>query len=675
MRLPGSRRAWTIAAYALLVTLIVGGSVSVWWLSRFAVAVHGLTSGVGDTVFLASDGEPWFRLDEQRHDVALNDIAPDMQRAMVAIEDRRFFYHPGIDPIGMARAAFRGVTRGGRLEGGSTLTQQLARTIFLSNTRTVARKTKEALIAVMLELELTKPQILELYLNRVYLSGGVYGVETMSEHLYRKSAHDLTLPEAALIAGLVRAPSSLSPWTNYEGALERSHVVLAEMRDQGFITAEAEGAARVARPRIQPYRQSAEGASGWAKDYLRQQFRDQFGGNHPPDWHVQTSFDRRVQDAAEKALAAGLQRLGKPGLEGALVAIDPTTGNVLAMVGGGDYTRSTFNRATHGRRQPGSAFKPFVFAAALEHGFSPVSVLNNLDSVTVPAAGDPEWSPKNAEGDTPTSLTLRVALAESNNAAAVALQQRVGTSAVLRLASTAGLDDMPDVPSLALGTGLVTPLDLTAAYTMFPGAGIVVEPRGLLSVIDAEGDEAFTREVRTRRVMSEPAAFQMLTMLRDVVERGTGSQARTLGVKGPVGGKTGTTDDYHDAWFVGFSSSIVAGVWLGFDIPASIGRDAYAARVAVPVWADFMKRVAANHPATAFAVPPGVKAEELCSVSHLHPVEQCPTYVEYFKDGDDVPSTLCPVHKGNVEQRAERAVQGFFKSLGGKLRGIFGRKR
>jgi penicillin-binding protein 1A len=444
------------------------------------VAVHRLTRGVGDTVFLSRDGEAWFRLDEQRRDVLLSDIAPDLQHAIVAIEDRRFYYHPGIDPIGIGRALFRGATAGGRLEGGSTLTQQLARTLFLSNARTLGRKAKEALIALMIELELTKTQILELYLNRVYLSAGVYGVETMSEHLYRKPARDLTLAEAALIAGLVRAPSSLSPWSNYEGALERSHVVLAQMREQKFITPAQEAAALRVRPRIQSYRQPREGAAGWAKEYLRQQFRNEFGGDHPPDWRVQTTFDRRLQDAAEKAVAAGVQRLGRRNLQAALVALDPESGDVLAMVGGSDYARSTFNRATRGRRQPGSTFKPFVYAAALERGFSPVSVLKDLDRVVAPAAGDPEWSPRNAEGEAPTELTLRAALIESNNSAAVEMQQRVGAGAVLRLASNAGLRGLPDVPSLALGTGLVSPLDLTAAYSMFPGGGEVVDPRAPL---------------------------------------------------------------------------------------------------------------------------------------------------------------------------------------------------
>jgi 1A family penicillin-binding protein len=673
MQVPGSRRFWNITAYSLLVLLIVAGSVSVWWLSRYAMAVHRLTRGVGDTIFLANDGRPWFRLDEQRHDISLDAIAPDLQHAIVAIEDRRFYYHPGVDPIGISRALFRGVTDGGRLEGGSTLTQQLARTLFLSNARTVGRKVKEALIALMLEIELTKPQILELYLNRVYLSAGVYGVETMSQHLYRKPARSLTLPEAALIAGLVRAPSTLSPWSNYEGALERSHVVLAQMREQKFITAQQEAAARRVRPRVQSYRQSREGATGWAKEYLRQQFRAEFGGDHPPDWQVQTTFDRTLQDAAEKAVAAGIQRLNRRGLEAAFVALDPETGDVLAMVGGADYERSTFNRATRARRQPGSTFKPFVYAAALEHGYSPVSVLHNLDKVKAPAAGDPEWAPHNDDGQTPADLTLREALLESNNAAAVDLQQRVGTGVVLRLASNAGIDNLPDVPSLALGTGLVSPLDLTAAYSMFPGGGQMAEPRALRSVVDARGEEVFTRDVRRRRVLSEPAAYQMLSMLRDVVDRGTGTSARALGVRGPVGGKTGTTDDYRDAWFVGFSNSIVAAVWVGFDTPASIGREAYAARVAVPIWSDFMKRAAPTRPAQPFAMPDGLRSEELCSVSYLRPVDQCPTYTEYFKDGDDIPTALCTIHKGSLKQRATRAVQGFFRTLGGKLKGIFGR--
>ncbi len=664
-----SRRVWNALAFVLLGLLVVAGALSTWWVGRYALAVHRLTRGVGDTEFLLRDGSPWFRLDAQRHDVALAQISPHLQHAIVAIEDRRFYYHPGIDPIGLSRAVVRGVSRRGRLEGGSTLTQQLARTLFLSNARTLGRKGKEALIAVMIELELTKDQVLELYLNRIYLSAGVYGVQTMAEHLFRKDARDVSLAEAALIAGLVRAPSTLSPWSNYEGALARSHLVLAKMREEGFITAEQEQTARRVRPRIQPYRQSREGATGWAKDYLRQQFRNEFGGDHPPDWQVRTTFDRTAQEAAERAVAAGLAKLGRPGLEAALVALDPRTGDVLAMVGGGDYRRSTFNRATRGRRQPGSAFKPFVFAAALSRGYSPVSVIDRPGAVSAP--NNPEWQPRNVDHAEVDALTLRAALAESNNAAAVDLQRRVGTREVRRLADEAGLGDMPDVPSLALGTGLVTPLDLAAAYTMFPGGGEVVAPRGIATITDADGDAVYAPPVDRRRVLSEPVAYQMVSMLRDVVDRGTASQARSLGVRGVVGGKTGTTDDYRDAWFVGFSSAVVAGVWVGYDTPAPIGREAYAARVALPIWSDFMARIARRYPPAVFPVPEGMHGEELCSVSYLHPVQDCPTYVEYFKEGDTVPTALCSVHRGSLKQRATRAVQGFFRSLGGRLKGIF----
>jgi penicillin-binding protein 1A len=444
------------------------------------------------------------------------------------------------------------------------------------------------------------------------------------------------------------------------------------MRDQGFISKEQYTAARLVRPSIQPYRQPNDTRYAWAKDYLRQQFRNEFGGDHPPDWQVHTSFRRPLQDAAERAVSGGLARLRKPELQAALVAIDPATGDLLALVGGGNYAQSTFNRAVRSRRQPGSAFKPILYAAALAKGYSPASVLTQLQSVSAPT--NPEWTPRSAHGEQPDAMTLRAALVESNNAAAAHLQAEIGSRPVLTLASDAGLKDLPDVPSLALGTGLVTPLDLTAAYTMFPGGGEVATPRGMLEVLDAEGSQVFTRAVERRRVVSPEVAFQATSMMRDVIERGTGSAARTLGVRGPVAGKTGTTDDYHDVWFVGFSTSAVVGVWIGFDQPAPIGQDAYAARIAVPIWADFMKRTAQLLPAQDFAVPEGLRTEELCSVSYLKPVDGCPTYTEYFKSGDTIPSERCPIHQGSLQQRAARAVEGFFRSIGRGIAGMFGRR-
>ena len=443
------------------------------------------------------------------------------------------------------------------------------------------------------------------------------------------------------------------------------------MRDEGFITAAQEEAARKVRPRVQPYRQPNDPRGGWAKEYLRQQFRDEFGGDNPPDWRVNTTFVPALQEAAERAVAAGVDRLRRPGLEAALVAIDPATGNILALVGGADFTRSTYNRAVRSRRQPGSAFKPLVYAAALDHGYSPVSVLSNLRNVSAPT--DPEWNPRNAEGEQPDQMTLRGALLESNNPAAADLQQRVGSRAVLRLAGDAGLSGLPDVPSLALGTGLVSPLDLTAAYTMFPGGGLVARPRVMTSVFDSGGRQVLDAPVAREQLISPQAAFQLTTMLRDVIERGTGAPVRTLGVRGPVAGKTGTTDDYRDAWFVGFSTSAVVGVWVGFDQPAPIGRDAYGARVALPIWADFMKRTARQLPAREFKVAAGLRGEELCSESYLQPVEGCPTYTEYLKEGDSVPSALCPIHRGTLKQRATRAIEGFFRGLGSRIAGVFRR--
>ncbi|HXT29253.1 MAG TPA: penicillin-binding transpeptidase domain-containing protein, partial [Vicinamibacterales bacterium] len=488
--------------------------------------------------------------------------------------------------------------------------------------------------------------------------------------LFGKPANSLTLPEAALIAGLIRAPSALSPWSNLDGALDRSRVVLQRMREEGFITPAQEKAAAQARPRIRPYPGATEAQAGYAKEFLRQKFRDEFGGDHPPDWQVRTTFVPELQEAAERSVENGLRRFGKPDLQAALVAVDPATGDVLAMVGGRDYRQSQFNRAWRSRRQPGSAFKPFLYAAALTRGYSPVSVLEGLTSIQ--RQGPEEWAPRNAGGEEAEALTLRAALIESNNRAAALLQQRIGSRPVLRLASDVGLRDLPDVPSLSLGTGLVSPLDLTTAFSAFPNGGYAVRARALTRVIDADGSVAYDNPVHQDRVISEQVAYQMVSMLEDVVDRGTASPARTAyGVQFPVAGKTGTTDDFKDAWFVGFTSSVVVGVWVGEDQPATIAREGYGARFALPIWAEFIKTAARKRGARPFEEPSGLREEQLCKVSYLKPVEGCPVYTEYFKEGDQVPTRLCPIHKGTVKQQLKRAVQGFFSAFGRKLKGIF----
>ena len=661
------RRLW-FKVLAGGITVVVVAMVGT-WTTRYGWAIYKLNRGVGDTIFLDADGRAWFRLDEQRRDVPLDQMSPFLKDAVIAVEDHRYYSHPGIDPIGLGRAMFSNL-RTERTQGGSTITQQLARTLFLSNSKTYGRKVKEAALAVMLEVFLSKREILELYLNRVFLSGGVYGVETMSQKMLRKPASKLTLGEAALITGIIRAPSTYSPWHHPDAARQRSFVVLQRMREEKKITAAQETAARGERIRIQPAPAVSSARHGYAKEYLRQQFRNVYGGDNPPDWKVRTTLVPAIQDAAEAAVREGLRRQRVPGLQAALVALDPATGNLLAMVGGADFATTPFNRAVSSRRQPGSAFKPFVYAVALEKGLSPVSRLRGLQQVSVEASSG-VWIPRDERADGRDEMTLREALYESNNAAAVLLQQQVGTRPVLQLARDLGVRNQPDVPSLALGSGLVTPLELTTAYAVFPNGGYRVRPRSIESVENAAGESVQYTHVERDQILSPAAAFQMVTMLQDVVARGTGSSAQALGITGAIGGKTGSTNDYRDAWFVGFNSSVVVGVWTGFDQPQTIRQGGTGARVALPIWAEFMRRVQRRLPARAFDAPAGLEPHEMCALSYQRPLDGCPTYIEYFKDGDTVPTQLCPLHEGSFKQEAARAMDGFIRAIGKGIRGIF----
>jgi 1A family penicillin-binding protein len=663
-----SLRDWVVAiGGAIVIVLVVMICI---WTGRHAVAIYHLNRGVGGTMFYDAMGREWFPLDEQRKDVPFEQVSTNFKDAVIAVEDHRYYAHFGIDPIAVTRAAFYNLRSTEGTQGGSTITQQLARTLYLSNARTFARKAQEAALAVMLEIFLSKKEILELYFNRVYLSGGIYGVESMSEKLYGKPASNLTLGEAAMIAGIIRAPASYSPWTHFDTARRRSFVVLQRMREEKKITPEQEQAARAEQIHIRPLTSVSNARYGYAKEFLRQQFRDIYGGDNPPDWKVRTSFVPEVQDAAEAAVRNGLRQLGGSHLQAALVAIDPATGNILAMVGGSDFTAAPYNRAVRSRRQPGSAFKPFVYSVALENGMSPVSTISGIRQVVVNAPQG-VWIPRDERASEQETLTLREALLESNNAAAVLLQQHVGSRPILRLANDLGVTDQPDVPSLALGSGLVTPLELTTAYAVFPTLGYRVHPRGLIEVENADGERIHRTNIETEQVLSPQISFQMLTMLEDVIDRGTGAAARRLGVHGAIGGKTGTTNDYHDAWFVGFNSAVVVGVWVGYDQPARIREGGTGARIALPIWADFMRRTAQRLPAHAFEPPGDMRTEELCQISYLRAVEGCPTYTEYFKDGDDIPTRLCTIHQGNMKQRVQRVVQGIFGAIGKGLKGIF----
>ena len=636
----------------LVVAVAAGVVAAAWWLATHAIAIRRLATGASGTVFLDAEGREWFPLDARRLDVPLGEVAPALRQAVVSVEDRRFWRHPGVDPVAVGRALLHNLRRGARVEGASTITQQLARTLFLSRERTVGRKLRETALALLIEALLPKERILELYLNRVPL-GALHGVEAFSLETFGKHAADLGLAEAAMIAGIIRAPSALGPRSHYARALAGARRVLSRMRAEGFITAEQERAALAARPRLVAAPPPGTVRSGWAQDYLRRSFRERAGDEDPPGWRVQATLASGLQRAGEEAVAAGLARLGRAGLQAALVALDPESGDLLAIVGGADYDESTYNRATLARRQPGSAFKPFVYAVALSRGASPVTRVPGVRS----RAFDEErerlglWADADAPG---AFISYREALARSDNEAALAVQRAVGTAAVADFARRAGLPEQPAVPSLALGTGSATPLELTVAFAPFANGGFAVRPRAIAAVVDQRGRAVLKDPVRRFPLLPPAAAWQVLSMLREVVEAGTGGAARAAGV--PAAGKTGTTDDYRDAWFVGFVPGLLAGVWVGFDRPASIGEEAYAARVAVPIWADFVRQAARLRPPGTFAPPSGIRSAALCSISRAVPTDRCPTYLEQFKGGDEIPEERCPLHAGSLRQRVGRAI-------------------
>ena len=477
--------------------------------------------------------------------------------AFIAIEDRRFRYNIGIDPIGMVRAAYENAAAGHVVQGGSTITQQLAKNLFLTPARTFDRKVQEVLLALYLESRYSKNQILTLYLNRVYFGAGVYGIEAASERFFGKPAARLTLTEAAMLAGSVKAPARFNPLSDADASMGRADVVLAAMADCGFITAAQEAGARDTRPRV--VRKTGTPGSGYFADWVIAQLPDLIGDISGPVI-VHTTFDLDLQAKAERAVAQGLAQEG-PKLnasEAALVALSPD-GAVRAMVGGRDYAQSPFNRATDGSRQPGSAFKAFLYLTAFEHGRKPSDTL--VDG-PVDFHG---WKPVDYEGKFEGAMTLTEAFAKSSNTVAAQLIEQVGPQAVVKTARRLGISSpLQAVPSLALGTSDVTPLELTSAYASFANAGDGVVAYGIARVVTPSGKVLYAhRNDGLGRVMSDSDLADMTEVMQATVAEGTGRAARLD--ERPSAGKTGTTQDYHDAWFVGFTADYVTGVWIGND--------------------------------------------------------------------------------------------------------------
>ena len=676
----GPRRWAAIAAWTL-TAVAVGVAADVWIGTPSAKAIREMGNLPTATTVHDKDGKPVFTVfRERRMAVRLPDISPHLIHAVLATEDRRFYDHDGLDGWRICGAFIANLRAGGRTQGGSTITQQLARKTFLRDDKTLRRKLREAFLAVRIEHTFTKDEILEIYLNKVYLGDGYYGVEAASLGYFGKPAKALTIDEAALIAGLIQAPSAYAPTQHASRAIARRAVVLQQMVEASYL--DPETAHRLEKADLHL-------VNGFGTDRTAQYFKnhivrflvERFGWEAVSErgLRVYSTIDMRAQLAAEEAVARGLDtaekmrgfkapRRGDPRgkvegqkpayLQGALVAVDPANGEVRALVGGRNFGESQFDRAIQAKRQAGSAFKPFVFAAALESGASPATVITDLDdSVMVP---DGAWRPADGHSSM-ESMTMRTALRISSNRAAVQVLKNVGISRAVAYASRMGLE-APAVPSLVLGTGDVTVLSMATAYGAFANGGWVRPPVFIRKIEDRDGRVLYRDDSHPSQAITAQTAFLMANMLADVVNRGTGYRARQAGFKYQAAGKTGTTNDYHDAWFIGFTPALVASVWVGFDDPKTIVPGGYAGDIAAPIWGRFMQQ-AVTKDAGWIKPPSGIVSAEICRESGLLPGEGCRrTFVvradgtvtdqsvagtEYFLRGTE-PTEYCTIHGPDV---------------------------
>ncbi len=681
-----NRRQRVFAGVVIVLLLLSGGTTL--WMATCGLAgcpsteqLRGFRPNEGSRV-LDRHGAPLGRLAYVRRvNVPLGRVPRHVRAAFVAAEDRRFYYHGGVDWRSVGRAAVRNFRAMEVREGFSTITMQVVRSAFLphlAQERSLRRKLIEIELARRLERALPKQRILELYLNVIYLGNGTYGVEAASRDLFGKSVERLTVAEAALLAGLARGPSIYSPRRYPDRARGRRGAVLAQMAAEGYIDR-----GQLERAGREPFRLAA---SGWrprrdlsqALDPVRAAVDSILGDDIDllGDVVVHTTLDARAQRAGERAVsdrAAAIERgrTVREGqeLQGALVAVDPRSGEIRALVGARRAVRQGFNRALEARRQPGSAFKPFVYAAALSDGYTPASLVD--DSPIEITDGSGIWRPVNFDGEYAGAVTLRRALMISANAATVRLSRAVGERRVATLARRAGLRGHFDpVPSLALGVVEVTPLELVVAYAPFANGGHRVRPSLIRRIELADGTELWRApERKVERVLGEAEAFQITSMLRSVVDGGTGHILRELGVRGPVAGKTGTTNNGADVWFVGYTPTIAAAVWFGHDAPREITRNASGGRLAAPAWAAFYKNGwREKAPASAWEPPVGLVSRTIDAYTGEIANEWCPTTQrEWFKPGTE-PVHICTRHNAPLIDRLEK----LGRDLGDALKDLLG---
>ncbi len=561
---------------------------------------------------------------EKREPVKLKDMPFFLKEALIVTEDRKFYQHPGIDIKGILRAAIKDIAAQNFVEGASTITQQLAKTLFLTNKKTLYRKLREVVLAFQLERRYTKDEILELYLNQVYFGSGAYGAASAARVFFGKSVKDLTLAESALIAGMPKAPSVYSPFANRGLAIKRKNIVLRQMLITGKIDQKTYAAA-ANEPLLFKSRIKKSARAPFFVQYVVKAMEKRLGPSilYKGGLVINTTLCFDLQKAAEKAVASGLlticQRMEKNNivssdLEGALVSLDVATGGILAMVGGRNFRKSPFNRAVTAKRQPGSAFKPILYAYAIEHGFTQNAMILDAPVGFKGANKGKDWEPKNYSGAYEGEITLRRALAFSKNIPAVRLIEMLGPSPVAYFGRTLGLKStlLPNL-SLALGTSEVTLLNLTSAYAVFANRGNRVSPFGVAEVVGSDGRIILKKKPEKQVVMSRANAAVITDMLQGVIKEGTGKKARVIGR--PLAGKTGTTTGYGDALFVGYSPDIATGVWIGRDRHGTLGNSETGAKAALPIWIELMGYALEDKPFHYFDIPDSVVLVDIDSIT------------------------------------------------------------
>jgi penicillin-binding protein 1B len=593
---------------------------------------------------------------ERRQLISIDAVPEHLVFAVLAAEDHRFFQHHGIDWRGILRALMTNLQHGAIVQGGSTLTQQLAKNYFLTSARTLTRKLKEILLSVVIELKYAKPEILEIYLNEIYLgqkgSVAINGVGEASYFYFGKPVKELTLSEAAVIAGLIKAPNHYSPYRDPLRCRSRRDAVLQAMHRWRWIT-ETELLAELTEPVKAVGFAVSDRKAPYFIDYLAEQLNILY---RPEDLSslglsIYTTLDTAVQTAAENALAKGLVRLESSNsnlqrevleekIQGAIVVMQPKTGHILAMVGGRNYSVSQFNRISQARRQPGSAFKPFVYLSSLDQ-FTPTSLLSN-DPKSYTIDGK-LWEPENFEPVTEYTVSLKDALKKSYNLATVDLAMKSGLEKIVDTARRFHFSTpVKPYPSAALGAFEVVPLELARAYCVFAAEGVQPFPLSFKGVVDENGRILEHQHLNIERLITPAEAFIMNSMLQSVVREGTARSLQWRGVTWPVAGKTGTTNDFKDAWFVGYTPDILALIWVGFDNGDSIGATGAAA--ALPIWADLMNAIPQYRSDMEFQVPEGVEKIRVCPVTGLISVAGCPEPLEVYFLAGRTPTGYCPLH-------------------------------